>query len=934
MRQYFILLCFLFQQKISQAQLPEALKSKPPIDSAAIADWADLLWSDPVLSSDGNYLMYSIENLPPGNSTLVIQSTQNGWKKQFIGAERGFFTKDCKQAVFKRNDTMFLQKLGEVKIELITNVESYRKPAKDGGQWLACQRRTNNQELMLKNLLSGKEEKFPWVTEYLFDNNGRVLLIKTKKSDSSSKSESIRWINLSGNKRFTIYTSTDNIVAAASRFQFDEAGNQLIFIITKKSNKESENKIAYYKPGLDSSIVLVTNVTTGIDSTMVISNSAPSFSQNGKHIFFKVQQRSIELPKPDANAIKVDLWNYKDNVIQQKQLYNLKTKKTDYELSKIYQYALSIEDRSLLMLRKPNYIGVFIPGPGDVILVGNKEYFGDRSWMTNTARYSLISLKDKWTYGMAPGQYNDFSFSPNGKYLVFYDINLKSYFSLDLEDRHLTNLTNEKNANFINEDNNERTKYNTNTLGIGGWIESDAILIYDNYDVWKVDPSGINQPINITNHYGAINQIKFRLIPEVSLMNRIFSKNKALLLTAFDMKSKYNGFFMADPNNPPNPNRLTLDSFNYYTEGTQTPHGGLINMKPIKAEKANIWLVKRHNATTAANFYITTDFKSFRRITNANPQTSYNWFTTELISWTQPDGIPCQGILYKPEDFDNKKLYPVIIHYYEKRSSRMYHFLQPEWTGGDLNIPWFVSRGYLVFTPDIHYIPGKTGESILNSILSGAQNLKSLAYVDSTKIGIQGHSFGGYETNFLITHTNIFAAAAEGAGSSNLISQYSDSRNNRESTSTDPFEIMGQFRIEETLWENPQTYIENSPIFEAHKITTPLFIMHNYSDNAVPWGQALEFFMALRRNGKKVWMVQYDQCGHGLDDPEARDYTIRLTQFFDHYLKEMPCPVWMSQGIPALHKGLESGYQYDQKGNCGTDCNICSKLNKQEGKKN
>jgi dipeptidyl aminopeptidase/acylaminoacyl peptidase len=176
-------------------------------------------------------------------------------------------------------------------------------------------------------------------------------------------------------------------------------------------------------------------------------------------------------------------------------------------------------------------------------------------------------------------------------------------------------------------------------------------------------------------------------------------------------------------------------------------------------------------------------------------------------------------------------------------------------------------------------------------------------------MGIQGHSFGGYEVNYLVTRTNMFAAAAEAAGASNLVSKYGSGGVNSQWISEE-----GQYRFGGTLWQKKEQYISNSPVLNSDKVQTPLLVMHNKEDDAVPFTQAVEWFTALRRLGKKVWLLQYDGHGHQLGGKAADDYTIRLTQFFDYYLKGAAPPIWLTKVRPAQLKGVDSGLELDISG--------------------
>jgi dipeptidyl aminopeptidase/acylaminoacyl peptidase len=338
-------------------------------------------------------------------------------------------------------------------------------------------------------------------------------------------------------------------------------------------------------------------------------------------------------------------------------------------------------------------------------------------------------------------------------------------------------------------------------------------------------------------------------------------------------------------------------------------------MLPIKAQNTELWLVRRTSASEAPNYFMTDDFKTFAPLSDVQPQKPFNWLTAELLSWTTFDGILAQGILYKPEDFDPKKKYPVIFNYYEAMSDRLYDYPKLEYPEGSMNIPWFVSHGYLVFTPDIYFKTGQAGQSTVNSVVSAAEFLAKKPFVNAQKMALQGHSFGGFETNFLITHTKLFAAASEGAGVVDVISAYGSLKGiNGIGPGATAYTERGQGRMGATLWENPTSYIDNSPIFKVNEVTTPLLIMHNKNDGNVSWAQGFQLFTALRRLNKKAWMLQYDGEGHILGDSAAKDYTIRQTQFFDFYLKGAPPPKWMTQGIPARLKQIDDGLELDTSG--------------------
>jgi len=293
------------------------------------------------------------------------------------------------------------------------------------------------------------------------------------------------------------------------------------------------------------------------------------------------------------------------------------------------------------------------------------------------------------------------------------------------------------------------------------------------------------------------------------------------------------------------------------------------------------------------------------------------------------------GVLYKPEDFDSTKKYPVIFNYYEKFSQRCYQFPMPGLTTSNINIPWFVSHGYLVFTPDIQYtVASRPGgmtitEAANNAVASAAEYLSQRPYIDKNHLAIQGHSFGGHETNGIITQTNLFAAAAEMAGYSDPISAYLTLVTGNENSTVEKLHKIDHFnqRMGATPWERPDLYRRNSPVQNADKANTPLLIVHNKKDGSVNFRQGLEMYMALRRLGKPCWLLQYDNSGHTLRGRDALDYTIRLTQYFDHYLKGKPAPYWMTINSLAEYKGKNNLYALDTLGSCNVGCAICQHQN-------
>ncbi len=266
-------------------------------------------------------------------------------------------------------------------------------------------------------------------------------------------------------------------------------------------------------------------------------------------------------------------------------------------------------------------------------------------------------------------------------------------------------------------------------------------------------------------------------------------------------------------------------------------------------------------------------------------------------------------MLVKPDGFDPKKKYPMIVNFYEKSSDGLNDYRSLEPHRSQINYTFYANRGYLVFNPDIPYRTGYPGESCLNSVISGVTYLMNQGFVDEKRIGVQGHSWGGYQAAYLVTKTDIFRCAEAGAPVVNMFSAYSGIR--WESGLMRQFQYEHQqSRIGGSIWEYPMRYFENSPLFSMDKVHTPVLILQNDNDGAVPWYQGIEFYGALRRLNKPAWMLNYNGEPHWPVKLQNRlDFQTRMQQYFDYYLKDGPMPRWMERGVPAMEKGILQGLE-------------------------
>jgi dienelactone hydrolase len=334
---------------------------------------------------------------------------------------------------------------------------------------------------------------------------------------------------------------------------------------------------------------------------------------------------------------------------------------------------------------------------------------------------------------------------------------------------------------------------------------------------------------------------------------------------------------------------------------------------PIKARDADTLVVTQSRFDQFPNLWATdTTFAGLQQVTNANPQQSeYRWGKSELIEYVNADGKTLRAILTRPDDFDPAKKYPLMVYIYETMTNRLHGYTAPG-PGTSINATRYVSNGYVLLEPDIEYQVGYPGESALKCVVPAVQRVLADGYIDPARVGIQGHSWGGYQITYLVTRTNLFRAVQAGASVSNMVSAYGGIRYGTGISRAFQYE-QSQSRIGVPPWDRPQLYLENSPIFWADKVRTPYLTIHNDADGAVPWTQAIEFFTALRRLGKEAYLFNYNGEDHGLRSREnMKHWTVHQAEFFDHYLLGAPAPGLDGRArsvFGARHRDLTAAYK-------------------------
>jgi len=746
--------------------------------------------------------------------------------------------------------------------------------------------------LTLLNPVAENKIEFKGVLDYAISRNGSLIAFNAKTDDTlglanvqlfdAAKGESIKVFEQKGDIK--------NLAIA-------ESGTQLVFQFSADTGKVKNYDLFYWPSKDRKAEMLISAQTFGMPKGWVVSqHTAPYFSRVGSRLMFTTMPKQFEEPKDtltDDEKVILDLWSWTDTLLQTQQKNDLKD-----ELKRSYLAYFNLTDKKFFQLGEKQIPDVRVETKVDVPLAlasSDLPYQYAMTWESSGNNdYYLIDLKTGTKKLVVKGNPFRVSLSPSGNYLAYYQPSDNAWYMYLVKENRSVCLTAGMSVNLFDEDND--TPSLPRPYGFAGWVDGDKyFVIYDKYDLWGLDPIGKNKPINLTGGKGRSSKIVFRY-QKTDPESVYIKANGDELLTVFNEFSKQGGYYSINLSKPNDTKELVKADFIYSGLAKARNADRLIWQKESYKEYRDIW---------ASDF----NFSGSKRLSEANPQMSkYQWGSVELVKWVDFNRDSVEGLLYKPENFDANKKYPMMVYFYEKYADNLNRHFEPK-PGRSVICPTlYASNGYLVFIPDIKYKIGTPGRSAYDAIISGTMAMVNKGIADKDRMGVQGQSWGGYQIAYLVTQTDLFKAASAGAPVSNMISAYGGIR--WESGMARMFQYEHeQSRIGGTLWEKPLNFIENSPIFYAPRVNTPLLIRHDDADGAVPWYQGIEYFLALRRLGKPVWMVNYNDEPHNLVRRANRiDWAERMMQFFDYYLKDAPEPVWMKQGIPAIKKGKTLGY--------------------------
>tara|TARA_R110001599_G_scaffold184627_5_gene378643 strand:- start:82703 stop:85456 length:2754 start_codon:yes stop_codon:yes gene_type:complete len=873
--------------------------------------------NSPVISSQGNWIAYGVWP-DRGDGKVVVQHTS---KKDLFEIDLGSNPKithnenwviayrnvplveelKAKKDKPKRGLSILNIETGEI-IQL-GSVTSYL--LSNDGNWLATKRYQSKEIADLKHknkklgtsvtlwdLKNDEKVELDFVTEMSFDSLSNYFAYSV--IDTSGEMNGLYIQDLETDNKATIHSSEDGYY---SNLTWDSKNPQIAF--TKASfdsiYTDSDASLHIWNASDSELKTLVTSEDVK-DGWALRTNNDLRFEQSYEfrlpRLFFGLMPRDMvdlitkkedkEDEEIDIYAVDeiiedrgMDLWHGDDPRIKTHEIATFNGRK-----NRTYTAVYHLNDDKWIQLADQEMPSIQV-SDGDNYVMGSSDepYLRDITHEGFFQDWYLVDLETGERTKVAERISNGSAMlSPKGHRVLYY--NNKNWHVYNVDTKQTRNITESLNVPFYNEDHDYPS--DVPGYGIGGWVNGgDAALIYDKYDVWQI-PLIRGNIRNITDGKGREENRIFRVRSLGD--DNIFKNDDDLLLTSYHDLKKNFGFYSAKVNQEGIKKLLEEEKkFTFVS----------------KADDSDKILFKREAYDEFPNLWVSNDwkFKKTKQISKLHMdlKKKWNWGSAELVEWLSLDGTYIQGVVIKPDNYDPNKRYPIMTYYYRFFTNRLHDFNEPK-TNHRPVFAQYVSDDYVVFLPDIRFEIGRPGFAATKSLVPGIQKLIELGIADEDKLGLHGHSWSGYQTAFIVTQTDIFDAAVSGAPVSNMTSAYSGIRWGSGLARQFQYEKT-QSRIGQSLIEAPEKYIENSPVFFADKITTPMLIQHGDADGAVPWYQSIEMYLAMRRYNKDVIFLQYHDEPHHLQKfPNKLDYAIRMKEYFDYYLKGVGEPEWILSG--------------------------------------
>jgi len=694
----------------------------------------------------------------------------------------------------------------------------------------------------------------------------------------------------------------------------NEKGSQLAFLSNRDEARAEAPafKVYGWQTGQGAAQELATAKSGGMPVGWAPSEHGRlEFTKDGARLFFGTAPSPKAEPKEAPEPLKVDLWHWKDAELQPMQKL-----RSEEEKKRSFRAVIHLAERRFCQLGAEDLPDVETNDNPKVALgYAPQAYLHLASWDQAyadvfaldlaTGQRRLLAKKLPWSRRNADGQGRGSHLSPAGTYLFHFDTHTRAWEVLPTAGGPAFDLTRGLKVAFQNEAHD--TPDEAGPYGLAGWSQGDSsLLVYDRFDLWELRPGQEGRLLSAGEGRRQNLELRYvKLDPE----EKVIPLDKPLLLQARNLDTMATGYFRLAPGKAPE--MLILAD---RLLGARTPNGRATGTF-VKAKNTDRVVFTQQRFDVFPDLWVTDlAFAKPQQVSQANPQQeSYAWGRQELIEYVNGDGKTLKALLIKPEGFDPAKKYPLMVYIYEKYSDTLHQYQAPA-PGTSINFSRYASQGYLVLRPDIAYETGYPGKSAMKCVLPAIEKVMGLGFVDRDRIGIQGHSWGAYQIAYMLGQTTLFRAAEAGAPVANMTSAYGGIRWGTGMSRAFQYE-KSQSRIGGTPWERPLQFIENSPLFGVERVQTPLLMIHNDEDDAVPWYQGIELYSALRRLDKPVWMFNFNGDKHNLAQRENQKYwTVHMDEFFDHLLLGRPRPTWMDQAVPYNERGKRDMAPYYGKG--------------------
>ncbi len=942
---------------VVRAQAPGATTPARQMSIADLRAWKSI--RGPSVSPDGNWLAYALAP-NDGDATVVIRSTSGTTQWTFpvgdasaSGRGRGrggasgvvTISGDSKWAMFEVAPTKAeaerarkSHKPAESKVALVDLATGHEKEfarigqfafAGDHPQWVAMHTRpeaagsdgrggsatpaprASSSDLLLYRLADGMIVNIGNVGEFGFDHDGRYLAYTVETGDRVGDGIQLRDLATD------VVRTVDGARAEYRRLAWADSGLALAALRVTADSAARDTNVAVvafndFGAGGPKKTVLDLDGRSDAPAGMAISpDRGPTWSEDLGAVYFGLRDAPKPAPKDSGSGTDLQslikpgapgmggtvnqpktpaasdedlpsliLWHWNDPRLQSQQIVQ---EQQDKRYSYLAEYRLG--ENRVIRLANDSLRNVSIaPHDRYAYALGNRPYERDES-ITGRAYVDIytIDLRTGAEHRPVRKVITRVVPSADGTHLLYWGMDA-NWHLIDMATGQERNLTRGMPVTFANMEDDHYNLVQPPEPVVGWSRDGASVLLSDGWDVWKVPADGA-PAVDLTRD-GRRTKVRYQrrtLVPEDE---KGIDLSKPLYFQTYGEWTKKEGLSRVDGENG-GATRLMWDD---------------ADLNFLKAKDADVVLYSRGTFNAYPDWYrAKADFSGGTRLTDADPQQQeFAWSSgTRLINYTSAKGDKLQGALFLPANYEPGKKYPLLVEIYEKRSQELHNYVVPSDTRApDLSV--YTSRGYAVLLPDIVYRVNDPGMSAVWCVVPAVQAAIATGIVDPAHVGLHGHSWGGYQTAFLVTQTHIFAAAVAGAPLTDMVSMYGSVYWNAGIGDAQIFES-SQGRFKGSFLDNWDAYVRNSPAFHSKNVTTPLIILSDDKDGAVDFNQGITWFNDLRNAGKKVILLTYVGENHGLAKPvNQRDYAMRMQQFFDHYLKGAPAPDWMVHGIPRL----------------------------------